>query len=155
MALLTRRVLGQALPALGLQLLLNRRSTVKWFEMNPTRFEMERRLLGQYYRGCKIVKKKGKIRVLIRYRARRDNYVVEGVFPNRFPYSPMDVYILTPSIKKEPPHYFGSGRLCLHNSGDVSPETTAIVYLDWAKQWIELYERWLNGKTWPKTNRRL
>ncbi|MHC4728284.1 MAG: hypothetical protein ACYS17_13770 [Planctomycetota bacterium] len=102
--------------------------------------------------GVKIVIKNRKMRVLKKFRTRKDTYLIEAVFPDRFPYSPMEVFVRQPRLKKSPPHQYSKGQLCLHESGGVGPETTAKVYIDWAIQWIRLYERWLGGKSWPPTN---
>jgi len=125
---------------------------MKWYESNPARFEMEKRLLARFHPGVKIIKKSGKMHVLKKFRTRKDTYLLDAIFPDRFPYSSVQVFVRQPRLKKSPPHQFSGGQICLHGSRDVGPETTAKVYLDWAVQWIKTYERWLDGETWPPTN---
>jgi len=125
---------------------------MKWFESNPERLEIEKRLLARYHPGTKIIKKHGKLKVVKRVVTTRNTYIVEGVFADRFPYAPMKVYLRKPRLKRSPPHRYSSKHLCLHKRNDVGPQTTAKVYLDWAVQWICTYERWLDGEPWPETN---
>ncbi len=126
---------------------------MKWFQSNPARFEMEKRLLARSHRGVKIVIESGKMRVVMGLRTRRAEYLIEAIFPRNFPYSAMEVYVRKPRLQS-PPHLYGEDRLCLHDDDEVGPETTAKIYLDWTKQWIATYERWLDGEPWPETNRR-
>ncbi len=126
---------------------------MKWYKSNPQRFEIEKKLLAQHHPGVKIVIKGSKMSVFKGFATSRDSYLIEGVFPSQYPYSPMKVFIREPRLKKSPPHQYGRGQLCLYGTSDVRPETTAKVYLDWSEQWIRNYERWLEGKPWPNTNR--
>ena len=125
---------------------------MKWYTNNPVRFEMEKHLLGRHHPGVKIIIKDGRTQVLKQLKTHQDTYLIEGEFPNNFPYSPMKVYIRNPVLKGSPPHQYNGDLLCLHGPNDVGPETTAKVYLDWAIQWIRTYERWLNGEVWPPKN---
>jgi hypothetical protein len=125
---------------------------MKWFELNPQRFEIEKCLLAQYHPGSKLIKKHGKLKVTKHLITDLDTYIIEGVFSDRHPYLPMDVYIREPPLEGSPPHRYSTEHICIHGPGDVGPETTAKVYLDWAVQWINTYERWLNGEPWPETN---
>lgn len=124
---------------------------MEWYKSNPARFEMEKLLLARFYHGVKIVIEKGKMRVVMKLRTRKADYHVKGFFPRDFPYSPLNVYIRKPRLQS-PPHVYDGGKLCLHYDDGVGPETTAKIYLDWTKQWIAAYEKWLDGKDWPKTN---
>jgi hypothetical protein len=128
---------------------------MKWFEANPLRFELEKRLLGLHHPGCKLIKQKGQFSVQVQILTRKRCYEIKGIFPDRFPNEPMQVQIEKPEITDGPPHYFHyNGGLCIYGYGDYGPETTAKVYLDWAKQWIGCYENWQKTGSWPKTNRR-
>ena len=132
-----------------------RNQNMKWYEINPLRLELERRLLGQYHPGCKLIKYNGKFTVQLQIRTRKRSYQLSGIFPDRFPNDPMRVRIERPKITDGPPHYFSyDGGLCIYGSGNYGPETTAKVYLDWAKQWIKSYEHWQDMRIWPKTNGR-
>jgi hypothetical protein len=126
---------------------------MKWYESNPIRFEIEKRLLARYHHGSRIIIEKGKMKVQKRFHGSKEVYLVEGIFSDRHPYSPMNFYIKEPRLKNSPPHKFSDGWLCLHGSDDVGPETTAKVYMDWAIQWLQTYERWLDGEEWPDTNK--
>ena len=126
---------------------------MKWYEQNPARFEIEKRLLARHHHGAIIVIKNGRVRVLKKVVGRKDTYSVEAIFSNQHPYSAMEVYIRCPRIKGNPPHMYSKERLCLHDTGDVGPETTAKIYLDWTVQWVMTYEGWRDGKSWPRTNR--
>ncbi len=126
---------------------------MEWYKSNPVRFEMEKRLLARFHPGVKIIIEKGEMRVIMKFRARKATYFIEGFFPRDFPNSPLDVYVREPRLKSSP-HQYSRGRLCLHDDDDVGPETTAKIYMDWTKQWIATYERWLEGIPWPKTNSR-
>lgn len=128
-------------------------SIMKWHELNPSRLAIEKRLLAQYHSGAKIIIKGGKMRVIKQIVTSRNTYLIEAIFADRHPYSPMQVYIREPRLKKKPEHMYSGGQLCLHKSNEVGPGTTAKVYLDWTVQWILTYERWLEGGKWPKTNR--
>ena len=125
---------------------------MRWYKANPTRFEMEKMLLAKHHPGVKLIIEHGKVRVLKRFRTRKDIYHIEGIFPDKFPYAPLRVFVRKPALRKSPPHRYGGGQLCLHGSRDIGPETTAKVYLDWAVQWLKIYEKWLKGKPWPDTN---
>ncbi len=125
---------------------------MKWYENNPGRFEMEKCLLARHHPGSKVVIKNGRISVLKRVQTAQATYLLEGIFPKNYPYAPMGIYILEPVLQKTPPHQYKGGRLCLHGGNDVGPETTAKVYFDWAVQWLNIYEEWLRGKSWPKRN---
>jgi len=125
---------------------------MKWYQANPERFEIEKRLLAKYHPGAKVVIKDGKVRVIKRFRTRKATYTIEGIFAADHPYSEMRFYVRKPRIRKSPLHRYDKGRLCLNDPNDVGPETTAKVYLDWAVDWLLTYERWLDGETWPPTN---
>ena len=122
---------------------------MRWYELNPGRFEIERRLLARFHPGAKLIIKKRRMRVVLEVITDIDIYLVEGVFADDHPYSSMRVYVTEPRLRGSPPHMFGDGELCLHD-GSVGPETTAKVYLDWAKQWLLAYERWREGERWPR-----
>ena len=126
---------------------------MRWHESKPIRFELEKRLLGQFHPGVKMIIKNGRVNILKRLKTHKDIYIIEARYPNNFPYSALDIFVLEPRLKGSPPHRYSESRLCLHDSNGVGPETTAKVYLDWAVQWINIYERWLDGEPWPKTNR--
>ena len=126
---------------------------MKWYERNPERLAIEKRLLAAYHRGVKMCIKHGQIHVIKSIAGRYGTYVVRGTFSDQHPYAPMEFEIVSPALKRSPPHRYTGGQLCLHDPGDVGPETTAKVYLDWAEQWIQIYEDWLDGKPWPDTNR--
>jgi len=117
---------------------------MKWYQSNPARLEMEKGLLGRSHPGVKLVIKNGKMRVVTELRTGKAQYLIEAIFPNNFPYSAMEVYVREPRLES-PPHVYGENRLCLHECNDIGPETTAKIYLDWTKQWIATYEKWLDG----------
>ena len=127
---------------------------MKWYDLNPERLAIEKRLLARHHRGVQLQIEKARMHVVKRIRGRYGTYVVQGTFADQHPYSPMQFKIVSPPLKGTPPHRFPEGELCLHGPGEVGPETTAKIYLDWAQQWIQTYEDWLDGKTWPTTNRR-
>lgn len=93
------------------------------------------------------------MRVLKQLWTHQNKYFIEGIFSDHHPYSAMRVYVREPHLKGSPPHKFPGNELCLHDDDGVGPETTAKIYMDWACQWIRIYEKWLDGKRWPKTNR--
>ena len=126
---------------------------MKWYERDPVRFEIEKRLLARHHRGAKITIKNGAMCVHLCVTTRKDSYKLEAVFSSKHPYSPMRVYIRRPCLKGSPLHMYSGEQLCLHGADDAGPETTAKVYLDWAIQWIKTYEQWRAGKSWPRTNR--
>lgn len=126
---------------------------MKWWQSNPARFEIEKRLLARHHRSVKIVIEKGTMYVIKPYRSGKRRYMIEGKFDAHHPYAPMRFFIREPKITDSPPHSFSDGQLCLHGSGDTGPHTTAKVFLDWAIQWIRTYEKWQTTGTWPKTNR--
>ena len=125
----------------------------KWYERDPARFEIGKRLLAQFHPGMKLVIQKGILRFRKQVVTARNTYQVEGIFGASHPYDPMAIFIRHPPLKQNPPHRFSGGRICLHGQGDIGPETTAKMYLDWTIQWLKTYEAWLAGKSWPKTNR--
>jgi hypothetical protein len=125
---------------------------MKWYESNPERFEIEKRLLARHHRGSKLIIKDGEVKLAKRVATGRDTYDVEGIFACDHPYTPMSFYIRRPSLRGGPPHRYGDGGLCLHNPGQAGPETTGKIFLDWTIQWILTYERWLDGEPWPETN---
>ena len=127
---------------------------MQWYELNPERFAVEKLLLAQHHKGARIIIEKGKIRVEKPYHTRKACYNIRANFSKEHPYSPMIVHVTEPRIKGSPPHYFVGGRLCLHASNNVGPETTAKVYLDWAQQWIDYYEVWCETGIWPETNQK-
>jgi hypothetical protein len=125
------------------------------YESNPTRFALERKLLAQYHPGCKLIKQNDLFSVQFQVQTHKRTYLLKGVFPNTYPNSPMVVKIVKPAITDYPPHFFGSnGGLCIYGSNNYGPETTAKVYIDWAKQWIKCYENWQETGKWPVTNGR-
>ena len=128
---------------------------MRWHRSNPIRFELEKRLLAQCHPGVKMIIKNGRVKILKRIKTRKNTYHVEARCPKDFPYSPIKVFVREPRLKESSPHRYSESQLCLHGPGDVGPETTAKVYLDWAVQWIRIYERWLDGKPWPETNKGL
>jgi len=125
---------------------------MKWYESNPERFEIEKRLLARHHPGSKLIIKDGVVKLAKRIATAENTYDVEGVFARDHPYTPMSFYVRHPPIRGTPPHQYGDGELCLHKPGQAGPETTARVYLDWTTQWIQTYERWLDGEPWPETN---
>jgi len=125
---------------------------MKWFELNPERLEIEKRLLARYHPSSKLVKEHGELKIIKRLVTHRDIYIIEAVFADKHPYSPMQVYVREPRLKELPEHMYSVEQLCLHDLDDVGPQTTAKIYLDWAVQWIHTYERWLDGEPWPETN---
>jgi hypothetical protein len=125
---------------------------MKWYESNPERLAVERCLLAKHHRGAKLIIKDGQMSVVKRIYTRRNTYVIEGIFADIHPYSPMQFYIREPRLATPTRHMYSGGQMCLHEPGSVGPQTTAKVYLDWAIQWIDLYERWLDGEDWPETN---
>lgn len=128
---------------------------MKWYEVNPIRFELEKKLLAVHHPGCKLVKESGEYRVELQVKTNIRTYHVTGVFPNRYPNAPMTVHIPQSQIDDYPPHYFDeNGELCLYGCGNVGSETTAKVYIDWAKQWIKCYESWQRTRRWPVNNER-
>lgn len=128
---------------------------MKWYENDPLRFELEKRLLGLHHPGCKLIKQNGQFSVLLQIQTHKQCYTVRGIFPDRFPYAPMQVQIIKPEINDGPPHYFHSnGVLCLYGGADYGPETTAKVFIDWAKQWFQCYENWQETGLWPINNGR-
>jgi hypothetical protein len=126
---------------------------MKWYQSNPVRFEIEKRLLAKYHPGSRIIIENGEMKVQKRFLGSKWQYFIEGIFSDRHPYSSMKFYIKEPRLKNSPPHRYSGSELCLHGSDDIGPETTAKVYMDWAIQWIQTYERWLDGEDWPDTNK--
>lgn len=126
---------------------------MKWWESNPERFAIEKRLLTQFHPDVKLVIQDGRMRVLKNIVTGKDNYLLEAKFDDHHPYSPMSVYIRKPRLENSPPHSFSDGGLCLHGYNEVGPETTAKIFIDWACQWVKIYEKWLDGESWPVTNR--
>lgn len=126
---------------------------MKWYELNPGRLAVEKCLLGKHHPGVKLIKQEGVLRVIKRLCTSKDTYIIEAIFSDKHPYSPVKVYIREPRLKKKPEHMYSGGQLCLHKSNEAGPETTAKIYLDWTIQWILTYERWLDGEKWSKTNR--
>ena len=127
---------------------------MKWYRSDPERFAVEKMLLARHHPGVKIVIKDGEMSVFKKLATPRNNYLIKAKFSDRHPYSPMEVYIVEPCLRNTPPHQYSEGRLCLHGNSNVGSETTAKVYLDWAEQWIHIYERWLKTHRWPQTNRK-
>ncbi len=125
---------------------------MKWFETNPQRFGVEKKLLARFHPGVKIVIKNGQMSVFKKLVTYKNSYLIEAKYSDRHPYSQMEVYVREPRLKGTPPHQYGEGQLCLHGASNIGHETTAKVYLDWTEQWIRIYERWLEGKPWPDTN---
>lgn len=126
---------------------------MKWYTDDPIRFEMEKRLIAKKHKSIRMVIEDSKVRVELIIIASHSSYVLAGFFPDDFPYSPMRFYVRSPKLKKNTPHIYMNGMLCLHGEDDVGPETTAKVYIDWAKQWIEAYEKWLDTGEWSRTNK--
>ncbi len=126
---------------------------MKWYQRDPGRYAIEKRLLAKFHRGAKIKIEGGKMSVFKKVVGRKDTYLVETIFSSQHPYSPMQVHVRQPCLKRSSPHKFFGSHICIHGTNDVGPETTAKVYLDWAVQWIKTYENWLDGKPWPETNR--
>jgi hypothetical protein len=126
---------------------------MKWYELNPERMAIEKRLLAEHHRGVVLTIKHGRMHVIKPIRGRYSTYTVQGTFADEHPYAPMQFVVVKPPLRGTPPHRFMGGQLCLHGPGDVGPETTAKIYVDWAEQWIQTYEDWLDGKPWPPTNR--
>lgn len=123
-----------------------------WFKTNRSRFIAEKVLLARFHPGAKMVIKNSRMSVFKQIVTSKDIYLIEAQYSDKHPYRPMNVFIREPRLKKSPPHQYIKGQLCLHDLRDVGPETTAKIYLDWAKQWIGIYERWLEGEPWPDTN---
>ena len=130
-----------------------RRTNMIWFKNNPQRFAVEKKLLARFHPGVKIIIKDGQMSVFKKFVTYKNSYLIEAKYSARHPYSPMEVFIREPYLKKTPPHRYAKGQLCLHGTSDIGAETTAKVYLDWTEQWIRIYECWLEGKPWPNTNR--
>ena len=129
---------------------------MEWYSLNKPRFEIEKKLLREHHSQVELhVPKKagGCVTLHKKVRTSRDVYHLEGKFAHNHPYSPMTFKITQPKLKYNTPHCFSSGVLCLHRDNEVGPQTTAKVYLDWAIQWIQTYEQWLETGHWPKTNR--
>jgi hypothetical protein len=126
---------------------------MKWYERNPGRFTVEKRLLAKYHPGSRIIIEGGKMRVEKTFRTSRNAYLIRACYTDEHPYSAMVVRIVQPPIKGRPPHCFSDGSLCLHDDKDVGPQTTSVVFLDWAVQWVLCYEQWLDKGKWPETNR--
>ncbi len=127
---------------------------MKWYQSNPARFEIEKKLLSRHHPGTRLVIKDGKVKLTKQIRTNRNTYLIEGQFPKDYPYSPLSVKVLKPKLHKKVPHIYRDGELCLHGSGDVGSETTAKIILDWTVQWLLTYERWLDSQSWSKTNHR-
>lgn len=128
---------------------------MKWYELDVDRFELEKILLRQHHPGCKLIKCDGKYSVELQIRTNKRCYQLRGIYPDQFPNDPMRVQIKSPKLEDCPPHYFSyNGGLCIYGTGNYGPETTAKVYIDWAKQWIKRYEYWQETRIWPETNGR-
>ena len=125
---------------------------MKWYKDDPVRFELEKGLINEYHRGVQMFIQNGKVRIEFSIRTTRTTYHLVGHFPDKFPYKPMEFYVKKPRLKRSSPHRYGDGMLCLHTSNDVGPQTTAKVYIDWAKQWVATYEKWLKTGKWPAKN---
>jgi hypothetical protein len=118
-----------------------------WFDSHPDRLAIEKRLLKQHYPGVALVKKDGLLRIWISIRGRSAVYRCELVYPPRFPFQPMHVYIREPRVRSRF-HQFKDGSPCLHRHGDVGPETTAVVYIRWLEEWIRRYEESCRTRKW-------
>ena len=110
-----------------------------WYERHPDRLALERRLLGQYCPQAKLVKQGGVLRIWLKLRGGRAEYLCELIYPQRFPFEQIEVHVRSPSLDSCP-HLFNDGCLCLCEPEDVGSETTAVVYIEWLKVWIERYE---------------
>ncbi|MGC9454942.1 MAG: hypothetical protein ACP5HU_08750 [Phycisphaerae bacterium] len=120
-----------------------------WDKKRPERFALEKRLLGQFHPGVKLIKKGGKWRIIKRYQGRKGTYEAELVYPRNFPYGQVKAYLIRPRAKRSAPHYFANSRwLCLNEPEDVGVETTGKVYVDWFVKWVKKYERWLETGRW-------
>jgi len=113
---------------------------------------MEKRLLAENHGGSRIIIENGTVRVEFTFATCRDNYEMVAYFPKNYPYDPMQVFVKSPTLES-PPHRYTNGRLCLHGDNDFDAGTTAKVYIDWAKQWILTYEKWLATGEWPVGNK--
>jgi len=128
---------------------------MEWFQENEPRFLLEVRLLKRHYPGARVITHKGVLMVFNKFTARQGEYTIKVVYPRNFPGSAPAAYIVKPRIEHTP-HSFSNGRLCLHSSAEVGPQTSGKVICDWSIEWIRAYESWLrNGGThFPSMRRR-
>ena len=124
-----------------------------WYQRDPKRFEIEKHILRQRHPGVKLVIKNGKVSVFKKYTTRRQSYLIEGKFPKNYPFLPLAVFIVEPPLKKAPPHQFRDKRLCLHRYNEQTAQLSCSIFLDWAVQWLNNYEKWLEGNKWPANNK--
>ena len=118
----------------------------EWYAKRSDRLEVEGRLLKRRYPQAALVKKNAQMRVRINLRGKRDMYECELIYPSRFPYEEIDVFIRSPKLE-ESPHRYSKTQVCV-NHGDWGPQTTAIVYIDWLRKWIDRYENYLKTGRW-------
>lgn len=119
----------------------------QWYERDPERWALERRLLRQTYPGVKLVKKEGVMHVLIALGGNQAHYYCELIYPKQFPFEPMDVFIRNPVVKSQF-HQFRDGQPCLLHSDDIGVNTTAVVYISWLREWLKRFEESLVTGMW-------
>jgi hypothetical protein len=120
---------------------------MSWHERDPVRFALEAALLGHHYAGIQLVKQEGLWRIRMAVASPTSTYLLELIYPPRFPLAPVQAFMTSPDIRGAP-HVIGDNLLCMYHKEDIGPETTGKVYTDWAVEWIKRYEKWRQTKVW-------
>lgn len=58
-------------------------------------------------------------------------------------------YILEPRLRRDAPHRYIDGSLCLDHSGAFTAKSTMLTFMAWVSVWLFLYEDWAStGRAW-------
>lgn len=127
---------------------------MEWFQKDEARFFVEMRLLEKHHPDARVIIHKGVVMVFKKFRGGRGTYLVRIVYPRNFPKRVSDAYVVKPELKYAM-HRYSDGRLCLHATEEVGPQTSGKVICDWSVEWLKAYEKWLDSdmECWPPMRR--
>ena len=129
----------------------HRMSASKWYKRHPQRLQAEGIIMRQ--RFGQFVLKKDRLGHLFWEGILITNfstpYQVKITYPQNYPYQRPVFHVIRPKIRKDSPHIFENGSLCVYPKRWDYKKCTAPAGVTLVVSWLALYEIWLRtGKRW-------
>jgi len=122
-----------------------------WFERRPLRLEAEKIIMAQKY--PQFVLKMDQMGRLVWEGFLETNfgilYLVNVLYPEAYPWEEPQPRIIEPNIRRDAPHRYPDGRLCVHPEDANPKQYTAAEMVSMIIRWLALYEIFLRtGERW-------
>ena len=132
-----------------------------WYQKLPGRLLKEQEIVKSSFPQAKLVRVgDGNLAWVLYLRTNSDReYLIEIIYPDRFPSAYPLAFVLKPKIKMAL-HQYNDGHLCLFSTTDrpertyIPEKTTAVTIIVWTAAWLASYEIWQRTGTWPERRRR-